>query len=67
MKRRAAIALGAAGLAAGVGVALLGSDGTLSPDTVTAQPVAGPAAGGAVLARAKIESPDAYRAARAAR
>ena len=64
MKRRAAIALGAAGLAAGVGVALLGSDGTLSPDTVTAQPVAGPAAGGTVLARAKLESPEAYRAAR---
>jgi hypothetical protein len=64
MKRRAAIALGAAGLAAGVGVALLGSDGTLSPDTVTARPVAGAAAGGAVLARAKLESPDAYRAAR---
>jgi hypothetical protein len=64
MNRRAAIALGAAGLAAGVGVAVLGSDGTLSPDTVTAQPVAAPASGGSVLARAKLESPDAYRAAR---
>ena len=66
MKRRAAIALGAVGLAAGVGVALLGSDGTLSPDTVTAQPAAGAASGAAVLARAKLESPGAYRAARAA-
>lgn len=65
MKRRWAIALGVAGLATGVGVALLGTDGTLSPDTVTAaRPVAISAAGAAVLARAKLQSPDAYGEAR---
>jgi hypothetical protein len=65
MKRRLALALGVAGVATGAGVALLGSDGTLSPDTVTAaRPQADLAASGGVLAKAKLESPQAYRAAR---
>jgi hypothetical protein len=64
MSRRWLLALGVAGVATGVGVATLGSDGTLAPDTVTARPVAGEAAAGSVLARAKLQSPDAYRAAR---
>jgi hypothetical protein len=65
MKRRLALALGVAGIATGAGVALLGSDGTLSPDTVTAaRPQANLAASGGVLAKAKLESPQAYRAAR---
>jgi hypothetical protein len=66
MKRRAAIALVALVAAAGVGFALFGSEGTLSPETVTARTVGAPAAGGAVLAKAKLESPEAFRAARAA-
>jgi hypothetical protein len=64
MKRRWALALGAVGVAAGVAFALLGSGGTLSPDTVTASVPAESAATGSVLAKAKLESPDAYRAAR---
>ena len=64
MRRRLALALGAAGVATGVGVALLGSDGTLSPDTVTASVPARGAAAATVLTRAKLESPDAYRRAR---
>ena len=66
MKRRLAIALGVLGVAAGAGVALLGSGGSLEPDTVTARSIALPAATGGVLARAERESPQAYRAAKAA-
>jgi hypothetical protein len=64
--RRAVVVLAAAGVAVGAGFALFGSSGTLAPETVTARPFAGPSAAGPVLARAKRESPDAYRAARAA-
>ena len=64
MKRRWALAVGGLGVAIGLGVALLGPGGTLSPDTVTASVAAEPAATGSVLTKAKLESPDAYRAAR---
>jgi hypothetical protein len=63
MRRHAAIAVGASALAAAAALALGGSSVVVG--TVTAHPLAQPAAGGPVLARAKVESPDAYRAARA--
>lgn len=66
MKRRLAIAVGLLGVAAGAGVAVLGSGGSLAPDTVTARSVVLPAATGSVLARAERQSPAAYRAARRA-
>jgi hypothetical protein len=70
MRRRVAIAVAAAALAVGAGFALLGSGGRLAPETVTAarpsSTSASSAAAADVLSRAKIESPGAYRAARAA-
>ena len=64
MNRRWALALGVAGVATGAGVALLGPGGTLSPETVTASVAAETSATASVLTRAKLESPEAYRAAR---
>jgi len=66
--KRTLIALGAAGVVGvGIGVALLGTDGKLAPDTVTARTaVAEVSASGAVLAKAKAQSPGPFRAARAA-
>jgi hypothetical protein len=65
--KRALIAVVAAGAAIGLAVAVLGSEGTLSPDTVTARPaVVSASASGAVLAKAKAQSPGPYREARAA-
>ncbi|MDX6696933.1 MAG: hypothetical protein QOE65_330 [Solirubrobacteraceae bacterium] len=66
LTRGVAAALVVAAMAAGAGGVALGAAADPKPVDAKASPVAGPASSSAILTRARLQSPQAYRAARAA-